>query len=164
MPEKQIIQRSKLNPPIPEVEIGVREKRKIKIYPLSLADQFKTTDLITQAMNAFFQNEQAGGNIDDMEFVGYMVTLIKDNIGTILSIATDERGEDLISEITNIQAVVIAEHVFDMNYGEAIKNAQSLIGKVKKLFPSMGPSAQLLNDTQDIDLKIATEKPSEKAA
>lgn len=163
MPEK-LIQRSKLNPPIPEVEIGIRERRKIPIYPLSLADQFKTTDLITEALNAFFIRDQAGENINDVAFVTFMVNMIRDNIGKILSMATDEEGEKLTEEITNVQAVEIAEYIFDMNYGESLKKAQSLIEKVKKAFPSMGRSVPSLSDIQDIDSRTASESLSEKAA
>lgn len=163
MPEK-IVNRSKLDPQIPEIVIGIRNLRKITIYPLSLADQFKTTDLITQALQAFFIRDQSGQSTNEVEFVTFMVEMIKDNVGKILSMATDEEGEKLIEEITNVQAVDIAELIFDMNYGESIKKAQSLIEKVKKAFPSMGQSQQFSNGIPDTDSKIASESPSKKAA
>ena len=44
-----------LNPQIVDVEIGIRSLRKITLYPLSVTDQLKMSDLITKASAAVFE-------------------------------------------------------------------------------------------------------------
>ena len=52
-PEKQEpVYTDRLNPQVAEVEIGVRNLRKITIYPLSIADQLSTTDLVSEAIRS----------------------------------------------------------------------------------------------------------------
>jgi hypothetical protein len=127
-----------LNPQAVDTQIGVRSLRTIKVYPLSMADQLRTTDLIAKAMEGFVVRGEEG----DAAFVGYILELIKGNLAEILSMATDEDGGELLKEITNPQAVRIAEHIFDMNYGSIVKNVQSLVEKTKSLFPSARQSQQ----------------------
>jgi hypothetical protein len=154
--------KAKLNPQITDTEIGVRELRKITIYPLSMADQLKMTDLITEALQKFFESSSSFEETEtDIEFVNFIVGLIRENLGEILGLATDEVGADLLKDLTNVQASEIAEIIFTVNYETVIKNCQSLIGKVKELFPSMRQSVQSVSDT-DIGLEIFTENPSEK--
>lgn len=162
MPEKRLIEkRNKLNPQIMEIEIGVRDLRKINIYPLSMADQLSTTDLITQTLQQFFKEEQDSAT--DMEFVAFTVNVIKENMGRLLSMATDEDGEKLLSQMTNLQASQVAEILYDVNFGSVVKNVQGLITKIKGILPSMRPLPQSAKDT-DTESEISTEKATEKAA
>ena len=48
----------RLNPQVADVEVGVRNLRKIQIYPLSVADQLATTDLITEAIAGFMRKDE----------------------------------------------------------------------------------------------------------
>jgi len=158
MPEKKEEQK-KLNPQITETEIGVRSLRKITIYPLSMADQLKMTDLITEGMNAFFIRKEEQS---DMAFVQYLVGMVKDNIGRILTMATDEKnGKKLLEELTNAQAARIAEIIYDVNYDVIAKNFKSLFDKVKILFPSERPLPLSASDTQDTGLTTSTEEAGE---
>lgn len=50
MPEKR-----KINPQIASLEIGTRNLRTIKIYPLSFGDQLEMTDLITETIQKFLE-------------------------------------------------------------------------------------------------------------
>ncbi len=147
----------KLNPQATEVEIGVRSLRKITIYPLSIGDQLKTTDLISEAISGFMSRE----DMTDVAFISFIVNLIRENIAKILTMATDEDGETLVSELSNTQVAEIAEIIYDKNYGEVAKNFESLIGKVKKLLPSMRPYPASLNDMGATELKTSTESPTE---
>ena len=45
---------AKLNPQIREVTIGVRSLRKIKIYPMSMADQTRFIKLVEEVLNTYF--------------------------------------------------------------------------------------------------------------
>lgn len=136
-----------LNPQSVGVEVGVRSLRTITLYPLSMADQLKTTDLIAKALEGFVGR----GDMGDMAFVSFCLELIKENLAKILGMVTDEDGEKLLQELTNPQGMQIVEHIFDMNYGSIAKNVQSLAEKTKKLFPSARRSQQSSSDIQAID-------------
>ncbi len=155
MPETNDLQ--KLNPYIADAIIGVRNMRTIKLYPLSIADQITFTDLITKALQGFTQK----GDMEDIAFVGFLVELIKDNLDRLLKLVAADESGDLLSEVTNIQGVAIAEIIYDVNYGEAIKNAKSLIMKVKSLFQLVRPSQPSLSDTVATVLKTSSENPIE---
>ena len=81
----------KLNPQIAEVEVGIRNLRKINVYPLSMADQIKLTDTITKAI----AEQLASASGSDIAVISFITNLIKGNIGTILTMTTDEDGEQL---------------------------------------------------------------------
>jgi hypothetical protein len=155
MPETNDLQ--KLNPYIADAIIGVRNMRTIKLYPLSIADQITFTDLITKALQGFTQK----GDMEDIAFVGFLVELIKDNLDRLLKLVAADESGDLLSEITDVQGVAIAEIIYDVNYGEAIKNAKSLIMKVKSLFQLVRPSQPSLSDTVATVLKTSSENPIE---
>jgi hypothetical protein len=162
-PEKEKRQ-SKLNPQITDTEIGVRELRKITIYPLSMADQLSMTDLITEAIQTFFTGAQGFESEEqDMEFMAFVVGLIKENLSKVIEFVTDEKGEDVLQDLTNEQASVIATIIYDVNYEPVIKNSQSLAERIRNLIASRStrPSPQSVNDT-DIDSTISTDGPSEK--
>ena len=147
-----------LNPCIMDVVIGIRNMRTIKLYPLSMADQITFTDLITETLQGFAQK----GDLEDIAFVGFLVDLIKDNLDRLLKIVAGDESVDLLSEITNSQAVAIAEIIFDVNYGDAIKNARSLIVKAQSLFQSVRPLQPSLSDIVDTVSKTSSEDPIEK--
>ena len=103
-----------LNPKIETIQIGVRSLREIKIFPLSMADQMEMSDLITKGLQAFF----GGTDFTDIAFVELILNLLKENINKILNLITDEedRPEDsFLKEMTNDQAVELAEKNYRMN-------------------------------------------------
>lgn len=149
----------RINPQVTETDIGVRNLRKITIYPLSMADQLKMTDLITEALNAFFQKEDQ----EDIVFVAFMIDLIKKNISVILKMVTDVRDTDkLLSNITNYQASEMAKIIYEVNYESAAKNLKSLFEKIKNIFPSERLLQPSVNPIPNTDLKTSIEKPGEK--
>jgi len=131
MPEKK-----KINPQIADLEIGVRNLRTIKIYPLSLGDQLEMTDLITETAQKFFASREEIETKNDMDFAQFFVSILRDNIKKILGLITDET--DIMKEISNIQTVDLANLIYEMNYAESIKNAQSLFKKIQPMFQSKG--------------------------
>ena len=117
-----------LNPDIQEVTIGVRKLRKITLYPLSVVDQMKVTDLFQEALGIFLANKNAG----DMQFVALFISILKTNLSKILALVTDpeEDPEKLLAEITNNQLSVISNVLYEMNYAMISKNVASLLKKL----------------------------------
>lgn len=142
-----------LNPQIVEIVIGIRKLRKIKIYPLSMADQLQLTSLVVVALQKLF-NQREENNFIFAELIKDMVT---NNLGKIMSYITDE-GEEILKDISNSQAMDIAECIFDMNYGVLEKKTKGFLEKIKKVFllPKLPPTSS--EDTPSIDLNISTEE------
>jgi len=149
----------RLNPEIKTATIGVRELRDITVYPLSMADQLKMTNLITDAIKMFFNK----GDTTDIEFAAFLADTVKDNLEEILKLVTDE-GTASLSDITNNQAVAIAEIIYDVNFGSLVKKVKSLLERVNEQFPSGRPSLTSLGSMADTDLKTSTEEVGEKEA
>jgi len=119
-----------LNPEIKTVTIGVRELREIEIYPLSVGEQMKLTDLITETLQQFLK--EGGEKEVDAEFVKFVVNLIKDNLQKILTLVTDYDGAEIMYDMTNSQFVEVAELVYEMNFG-------GIKGKLKRFLSKLTP-------------------------
>lgn len=145
-----------LNPQITDVEIGVRSLRKITIYPLSMAAELKLTDLITRVLREFY----GAGKQEDLAFISIIMGIIRDNLGSLIEMITDnENSEDLLNEITNIQAVELAEVIFDVNFAGAIKNAIGLFEKARNIgSPSKRSSQKSARGTGVIGLTTSTKE------
>jgi len=127
--KKKTPEEKNINPQITEVGIGVRDLRNIKLYPLALGDQLELSDLIKEALEAFFKVEEGSEEALSV-FVAFAFDLIKQNLTKILKlIALDEDPEELLKEITNAQVDEIAQAVYQKNF-EVLKNLKSLFGKV----------------------------------
>lgn len=146
---------SMLNPDIQEVLIGKRKLRKVKIYPLSLAEQTEFAELIGKAFVRFYAEREK----TTAEFAVIIKEEIQESLARILEIATDE-GSVLMKDVTNSQAVDIAGLLYDMNFGILEKKLQSLLGKAKNLFPSLQSSLNSSGDTPTPDQKTSLEKDS----
>lgn len=120
-----------LNPAIKEATIGIRKLRKIKIYPLSMADQIEFTGLVISSVVTIF--ETVKGGVENIAFAHHLYTLIKENIGKLLVYITDE-GEALLKELSNEQALAIAEIVYEVNYGIMEKKAVPFVERLRKAF------------------------------
>jgi len=156
--------RTQLNPQIANVEIGVRNLRKINIYPLSVGDQLSMTNIISEG---FVVITQAA---DDIEMAGAAIKVIEQNFPLIIEFITDAKDAKealvLTKDITNTQAVEIAEIVYEQNYASLIKKVKGLFEKVQgemNKIPSKGPSQPSVNIT-DTPSETSTEEDSEKAA
>lgn len=116
----------RLNPDIVEVDVGVRELKTLHVYPLSFRDQMEATELITQALQAITARQDS----NDVEFVAGLLEVLKANMGRVLELVTDpeERGEDLLADLTNNQACELAEEIYRVNY-EAIQKKIMAVAK-----------------------------------
>ena len=153
MPEEQ----QKLNPQITDVEIGIRNLRNITIYPLSMGDQLKLTDLIIKAIT-----DQVGDGAGADLSVAFIVKVIHENIGKILTMVSDEK-ETVLYELSNLQAIAIADIIFDVNYGSVAKNFKSLSEKLMGLFQLERPLPLSVSDT-DTDSTTSTESDTKTEA
>jgi len=125
-----------LNPRIKELDLGVEELTTYKIFPLSMADEFKISDIIAKAM-AEIANVEGGG---DVVLINKVLAVIKDNLGTIIEMVTKKDNRPKMDDMDNVQFSELAELIFDVNFAGAIKNFRSLVDKVKSLFQSTGQS------------------------
>lgn len=146
-----------LNPDIAVISIGTRKLRTIHIYPLSVHDQFKFSDVVTEALEKFLTLRdgtaslmETAGKIDDLadledraeevnqnvKFVADMIGLIRENLDELLSLVTDgrERGKNILADISNNQAVEIAEVIYRQNYEMLQKKVLNLLkGKTAQM-------------------------------
>ena len=128
----------KLNPQVRSVDIGKRTLRNIPIFPLSLGDQLDLTDLINQAMNAFFNMSPDETDEGLIKFIAFVLELIKENIERIIEMITEEKKE-ILKEITNSQLMEIVEIVYEENFEGPLKKVSSLFPQVKR--PIQQPSS-----------------------
>lgn len=160
MPDENKLQ---LNPQIATAEVGRRNLRKIDIYPLAVGDQLSMTSVINEAIIAF------ADVVTDFELAGSVIQVLTDNIPLILDFVIDketEKTEDLLKDITNDQAIEIAEIVYEQNYKSLFAKVKGLFEKVRaqmEELPSKRPSQPSVSTT-DIDLEISTEEDSKTEA
>jgi membrane protease subunit (stomatin/prohibitin family) len=154
----------KLNPQIRVFEFGIRELREMTIYPLSVADQFKLSDIIADAADKLAKKQVNVNTMKNKDFVKLFMELFRENANKIIKLVTDDsKTNDYLAELTNTQLVELGDLIYVMNYESAAKNFMGLLDRAKSLFLSK-KSSQESADNMDTDLMIATESLSEKAA
>jgi len=121
----------KMNPQIRTVNIGVRELRPIKIYPLSMADQTKMVDLIKGVLLRVFERQEES-DANDMQLAELVIKEIQENLPVLLKYIVDE--EVPLEDLTNFQFTEIVGHVYKDNFEDAGKNVKNLVEKMKKVF------------------------------
>lgn len=146
----------KINPQITTLTIGVRDLREIEVYPLSLGDELKFMKVVGEALQKYFGENPEG---DDRVAAAFIAEIVEENLPTLISLVTDEVSLD---DITNTQAVELAEIIIDTNFGDISKNVQSLSEKIKKLFLPERQSPLSVSDTPDTELSTSTKKHTKK--
>ena len=156
-----------LNPQIESMLVGTRTLREIKIYPLAFGKQLEMTDMITEALSAWFaKDEMEDGDPHNLAFAQIILQIIKDNLGKIVVLATDgDNGPELLNDLSNLQMVELAEHILNMNYLAVAesKNVTGLLEKMSSLFLSRRPSVASANTTAT-DLSTSTPEAGETEA
>jgi len=149
----------RLNPQIKDVEIGIRNLRSIKIYPLSVSDQLTATNLVTSALQVFMTNKDVKNN--DLLFVAFMLEQIRTNASEILKMVLDETEspESVLKDMSNEQMMVIVKAIYEVNYESLSKNVKSLLEK-KKESVSERQSQQSVK-SMDTNSMISSENPGE---
>jgi len=128
-----------LNPRITQIELGIEEMKPYTIYPLSLAGEFKVSDIIAKAASRI---SEISDNGNEVVIIKESIGVIKENLVIILEMVTKKTNRPNLEEIDNVQFSELAELIFEMNFTGAVKNVQSLIKRTKDLFLSTGQSQQ----------------------
>jgi|GEM_PF-1316128 len=167
--KSEINELQNLNPQVTTVDIGVRNLRKITLYPLSVGDQLKMTNIIANKVVGFLSAKEGG---DDVAMAGFFINMINENISKFLALATCEKPNDkdkypkaekLLDDITNLQVSTIALELYRVNFEESSKNFVDLFKKVKGLFQLERSLPQSVKDTIT-DLSISLDEPLKKEA
>ena len=115
-----------ITPEYPIITVGIREQKKVKVYPLSWSDSRKLKALIMAVISGITDLRKE--NFDPIQIASYAITLIEENIGIIANMVLSEPVEE--EELSIEQVSEIANHVYTMNEG-AIKNLLSLWKKFR---------------------------------
>lgn len=156
-----------LNPQIKEIEVGIRNLRNIKIYPLSVRDQLKAKEIIKSALDTLFSVSQER-TVDDMVFISFIVDTVTKHIEDIVPLVTDckiTEEDDLLSDITNKQFTQLVEIVYEENFSflasKVAAKFQAIKEKMAMLSPT-NPPLQKSASAMDTDLLNSLEKGLEK--
>lgn len=151
-----------------ELEIGIREKRKLVFYPLSIKDflgmETAIEDIIKFYFNDFLKGVQEAKNdnitetlknltADDktqdaedlslarnIEIGKKFLKIIRDNSVSIFSIATGEDGDKLLGEMLPRHYKDAIQIVFDMNYESATEALGELMGIITQAMKAKSKS------------------------
>ena len=129
---------NQLNPDITEIVYGKRLLKKLTIYPLSIGDQFKVTDLITELVNKLV-TMQKSGKTSEYALLTSAIEILQENINKIFVLVTDvptEESEAIINDMTNTQLVDLVDIIWSVNFEPALKKGKSLFEKGKSMFNS----------------------------
>ena len=153
-----------MNPQVvEEFEVGTRDLRYIKIYPLSMGDQIKLEKIIENTLLDYYKVNPDGGDL--AKFTLFIVEIIGSNLSSVLGFVTDIKTEE-IKEVglsfSNMQITTLAKLIFEMNYLEPYEKNLKSLPLMDKLFQLVRPSLSVLEDTPNTESKIFTGSPSEK--
>jgi hypothetical protein len=163
MPEDVKMEKN-MNPQIHDVPVGIRDLRNIKIYPLSLGDQFRMSDMVKEVLKIFF--EQVGDDPElSPEVIAAFFELFKKNFTQFMSfIAPEEDASKLVDEMTNPQFSEIVEIVWRDNYEVPAKKLKGLFyrepPKIEIIESQLERPSPVSVDTTDTNLRNVTGNPS----
>ena len=145
-----------INPQVRTIKVGTRTLREVKIYPLSMADELRFVKTVGESIQSFRSPE-----VMDSETlaIGFISQLVEENLPELVKMVADDVET---SELTNTQALEIAEIIIDENFGKLSKNVKSLSEKIKKVFHLERLQQSSVSSTQDTDLTTSSEKVSKK--
>ena len=118
----------------PVITVGIRDPKKVKVYPLSFADARKLKNLILSLIASISDLKKDG--FQPMQIGTFIVSVIEENIGTITNMVLSEPIEE--EELSLEQVSIITELVYTMNES-SVKN---LLGLWKKFKTENQPKAE----------------------
>lgn len=173
------------NPKCRVITIGIREEKKITLWPLSMADEVQFTETIISAVNGYnalnslppIVTEKLPENPSsedilaamkdnlwqpptESEIAEYILIQIKENLVNLLKFICDE--EITLADMDNEQFVEICDLIYEMNFAGAMGKFKALVMKAKTLFPQMMPSPNS-SLTPATDTSTSTDSATEKA-
>ena len=135
-----------------ELEIGIREKRKLVFYPLSTKDFISMENAVEDVIKFYYndlQNLTADAKTQDAEDLSLarnieigkkFLKIIRDNSVSIFSIATGEDGDKLLGEMLPKHYTRAIQIVFDMNYESATEAMGELMGIITQAMKAKSKS------------------------
>ena len=154
----------RLNPDIREMTYGKRELKELTLYPLSIGDQFKVTDIVTGVVQRLVTGAKTD-QLTDLVFMTAVMNALEENIGKILTLVTDiseEKALETINDITNSQLMDIVESIWIVDYEPALKKGKNLFERGKSVFDLKRSLQSSSNAIPSIDLKTSIENDTEK--
>jgi len=121
-----------LNPDIKNINVGIKELREVKIYPLSMTDQFQLTEDLAQVISEMGSGVDFN-SITNEDALQFMKKLLSENLIKILAYVTTEEERPTLDELTNNQFYEIANILFEVNYEGLLKNFKDLIMRAQGL-------------------------------
>ncbi|MFA5394420.1 MAG: hypothetical protein WC346_00190 [Methanogenium sp.] len=150
----------RINPDIRKIEYGKKDLKELTLYPLSIGDQFKVTNIITEVVQTLVAGS-ASGQLNDLAFMTAVIQALEKNIGEVLVLIAEispEEAEEIINSLTNIQLMSIVESVWDVDYEPALKKGKDLFERGKNVFNSRRSSPSSSKAIHNTDSKTSTEK------
>lgn len=122
----------RLNPRVKTMDIGIEYLRKIKIFPLSAACQFKIVGMFGAILESIASMKDDSAGASFMELIG---DVIKNNIHELISFVTNPDESVTIEEFDNEQLLQFIETILEVNYGEElVKKYQGAWEKARGAF------------------------------
>ena len=155
-----------LNPDIREITYGKKQLQKLTLYPLSVGDQFKVTDIVSGCIQKLIEGQKSG-MLSDYLFMTTIMEMIEANIGKILvliSDITEEESKVVISQLTNTQLIEIIESIWLVDYEPMLKKGKSLFDRgrsvfnLKKSLPDSSNTFPSIGSKTSIEKDIVTEE------
>lgn len=150
-----------LNPDIRTIQYGKKTLQEVVIYPLSIRDQFKLTELLTSVVQDLANVKTEG--MTDLVFVSLIIKAIEENINKILEICADlspEEANKIIDEMTNTQLAILVETIWECDFEPMLKKGKSLFDRAKSMFGSRILSQNSSNSTLSIGSNTSMEEVS----
>lgn len=149
-----------LNPDIRTIQYGKKELHELTLYPLSIGDQFKVTDMVTTVVQDLVKGTKEG-QLNDMVFMTSAMNALEKNLAKVLSLIADipeTESADIINKLTNTQLLTIIESVWAVDYEPALKKGKNLFERGRSVFDSKRLSPSSSSASPSTDLKTSTEK------
>jgi hypothetical protein len=145
---------SELSPDIREVPIGTRSLKMIQIYPLSVGDQIKMTDILA----AVAAEVLAANDTTEDTIAIRLVPMVSSNLKEFLSFVIDEEVDidDVLYDMTNNQLINLVQVIFEVNYESVSKNAKGLFKTFQTKFLNLTQSSRPLSQEQVTELKTSS--------
>ncbi|MCE5226097.1 MAG: hypothetical protein LLG05_09610 [Porphyromonadaceae bacterium] len=156
---------SNLNPNIREIQYGKKELHSLSLYPLSLADQFTVTDIVTEIAQQLMDAKNKGIT-SDVVFVTATMKILQENISKVLALIADitvKESDEIIKQLTNDQLMDLLNHVWEVNFEPLAKKGKSLLEKGKQMFVSTSSSPDFSDSIHSTGSRTSSEKDIEKA-
>lgn len=120
-----------INPDTVTTHVGNKKLRPITIYPLSIQDQMKLTDVFSETVQKFSEFDRE--SMTNKDVIDFMKSFLSENLPQFMEFVVDPDENEVpgLYEVTNNQLAEIADIVFRINYEDLIKNFKNLFERAQ---------------------------------